>query len=319
MNIKTISSVISPVFIKTLLLSSYNINKIVNCELLQSNINDIYKVETLNKNYIFKFYNTSKSLFEINFEISFVSYLKSKNIGVAQYIKKIDRDFILKIDTSEGLRYGVLIEFIEGKEPNYKIQDNAFLYGKNVAELHQVSKKFLPNGKIKEIEIYFLLNKSIQSIESFLQKYYKNELSYFKKLFIFLLQKVKNIEFNVLEKVYCHGDLHGGNVLKNLEQFIFFDFDFSGCGFTSYDISVFRWGCIVGKRESAWQNFIKGYKSIRKLNDMDLTYSLIFVLIRDLFIMSLYINRTKTMGTLFINKYYIQNRIKFLQNIESKL
>jgi len=319
MDTKTISSIISPMYIKALLQSSYNIGEIVNCELLQSAINDTYKIKTLNKNYLLKINNKNKNLYEVNFEISFVNYLKSKNIGVAKYIQKIDENFILKINAPEGLRYGVLTEFINGQEPDYKIKDNAFLYGKNVAKLHQEGKFFSPNAKIKKIDINLMLETSIYSIENFLQKHYLNELKVFKIFFDFLLQRLENIETNDLEQVFCHGDLHGGNAFINLKKINFFDFDFCGYGLTSYDISVFRWGCIIGKREWQWENFIKGYKTIRNLEDKELLNSLIFVAIRDLWVMHLYITRTATEGSSFVNHYYIQNRIKFIREIESKV
>jgi Ser/Thr protein kinase RdoA (MazF antagonist) len=319
MDTKTISSIISPMYIEALLQSAYNIGKIVNCELVQSTINDTYKIETLNKKYMLKIYNKNKNLHEINFETSFVNYLKSKNIGVAKYIQKIDENFILNINASEGLRYGILTEFINGHESDYTIKENAFLYGRNVAKLHQEGEFFSTNEKIKKININLMLEKSIYSIENFLQKHYINELEVFKTFFNFLLQRLENIEINDLEQVFCHGDLHGGNAFIKSKKINFFDFEFCGYGLTLYDISVFRWGCIIGKREWQWQNFINGYKTIRNLDDKELVNSLIFVAIRDLWVMHLYIMRTATEGSSFVNKYYIKNRIKFIKEMESQI
>ncbi|MEA3451520.1 MAG: phosphotransferase, partial [Bacteroidota bacterium] len=189
----------------------------------------------------------------------------------------------------------------------------------NVAKIHKASKTFTPNKKTKEINIDLMIKESIQSIENFLKKYYVAELKYFQYFFNFLLKKIKNIKLNDLEKTFCHGDLHGGNAHKNLNKIIFFDFDFSGYGLVSYDISVFRWGCIINKREEQWKDFIKGYKTIKKLDDKDLSNSLIFVAIRDLWIMHLYISRIKNDGILFIHKYYIQSRKKFLKDLEKQI
>ena len=134
-----------------------------------------------------------------------------------------------------------------------------------------------------------------------------------------LINKMKQINFNNFKTVVCHGDLHGGNVNKHLNDINFFDFDFCGYGFVSYDISVFRWGCMIGNRNHLWKEFIKGYKTIQIINDIDLENSLLFVAIRDLWIMNLYLSRIETMGKLFISDLYIENRIKFLKNIEERL
>jgi len=319
LKVEVISSVISSACISNFISTSYKIGEIIKCYLLQSALNDIYKVETAYQNYIFKIYNKNKKISEINFEISFVSYLKVENIDVAGYIQKNDQNYILQVDVPEGSRYGVLIEFIDGHELDYNNELDAFLYGKYVANLHKISKKFLPNEKIKIIDINFIFETSIISIENFLQKYYKNKLKSFKLFFIFLSKRLKYIDFNDLEQVVCHGDLHGGNALMNSKEISFFDFDFCGYGASVYDLSVFRWGCIIGKRDWQWYNFIKGYKSIKILNNQELLYNLIFVAVQDLRVMNLYIMRTQIVGSQFINKYYIENRIKFMKEIEKQI
>jgi Ser/Thr protein kinase RdoA (MazF antagonist) len=315
-----VSSIISSKYIIEQVQKSYNIDKIINCELLQSAINDTYKIETITQNYILKLYRHNyKKVSEIIFEFKFLSYLKSFDINVVSHLETINKNFMLEINAYEGVRYAVLMNFADGVELDYKINENAFLYGVNVAKIHKTSKTFIPNTKIKKININFMLKESIQSIENFLRKYYVNELKYFQSFFNYLLKKLQNIKLDDLEKTFCHGDLHGGNAHKNLNKIIFFDFDFSGYGLISYDISVFRWGCIIDKREEQWKDFIKGYKTIKKLDDKDLSNSLIFVAIRDLWIMHLYISRIKNDGILFIHKYYIQSRKKFLKNLEKQI
>jgi len=320
LNIEIISSVISSKYIIKQVSKSYDIDEIINCELLQSAINDIYKIETTTQNYILKLYKYNyKDVSEIIFEFEFLSYLKSSDIDVANYIKTINKNFMIEINAYEGIRYAVLMNLIDGKELDYKINENAFLYGVNVAKIHKASENFVSNEKIKKIDIDFMLKESMQSIENFLKKYYVDELKYFQSFFNFLLKKLQNIELDYLKKTFCHGDLHGGNAHKKLNKIIFFDFDFSGYGLVSYDISVFRWGCIIGKREWQWKYFIKGYKTIKKLDDKDLSSSLIFVAIRDLWIMHLYISRIKNDGILFIHKYYIHSRKKFLKELENQI
>ena len=132
MNIEIISSVISSKYIIKQVSKSYDIGEIINCELLQSAINDIYRIETTTRNYILKFYKYNyKDVSEIIFEFEFLSYLKSLDIDVANYIRTIDKNFILEINAYEGVRYAVLMNLVDGEELDYKINENAYFSGVN--------------------------------------------------------------------------------------------------------------------------------------------------------------------------------------------
>jgi len=318
MKIKVITSVISTQSIIELISFSYDIDKIINCTLLQATIHDTYLIETFSKKYIFKIFKhdyVTKS--EINFEIEFVNYLKSMQLNVSNYIQKLDNKYILLINTPEGIRYATLTIYNNGKELEYKNNKDAFLYGLNVGKLHKISKSFKPLEQRKEIDINKMFFKSITRIKLFLNN--TKYLTFFENFENILKNKIKYIDFYNLKTTFCHGDLHGGNVNKYLNKINFYDFDFCGYGFISYDISVFRWGCMIGNRNYLWKDFIKGYRTEETLNEVDLENSLVFVAIRDLWVMSLYLNRVETMGKLFINNLYIENRIKFLKNIEEML
>jgi len=132
LNIEIISSVISSKYIIKQVSKSYDIGEIINCELLQSAINDIYRIETTTRNYILKFYKYNyKDVSEIIFEFEFLSYLKSLDIDVANYIRTIDKNFILEINAYEGVRYAVLMNLVDGEELDYKINENAYFSGVN--------------------------------------------------------------------------------------------------------------------------------------------------------------------------------------------
>jgi len=320
LNIEVTSSIISSIFIVEYISISYDIDKVICCELLQSKTNDVYKIETTKEKFILKIYKyQSKKISEINFEIEFVSYLKKSNLNVANYISKKDGDFILKIDAPEGMRYALLTTYAEGNELEYTTSEDAFLYGLNIAKIHKVSQDFKQNRTVKTIDVNLMLEVSIRTIEKILEKEYLDELEYFQYFFKILKSKVKYSQIDNLKKTFCHGDLHGGNAHKNLNNITFFDFDFCGYGLLAYDISVFRWGCIIMKGDWQWQNFIKGYRTINTLDDNELEKSLLFVAIQDLWVMHLYLSRIDTMGQLSIHKFYIQKRIKFLKNLEKQI
>lgn len=154
MDLEIETSLLSSSYIKEYLSSMYNIGDIIHCELLQSSISDTYQIDTSNERYILKIYkHNCKTSSDIQFEIDFVTYLKSNGLDVSNYILTVEGLFILTINAPEGIRYGVLTAFANGDELDYKNEQDAFLYGVNVARIHKISKYFELQKNIKEINI----------------------------------------------------------------------------------------------------------------------------------------------------------------------
>lgn len=70
----------------------------------------------------------------------------------------------------------------------------------------------------------------------------------------------------------------------------FFDFDYCGLGWRSYDIAVFRWALEMHKLpeeeiKRSWESFIDGYLSNRKLYEIDIKVIPLFVAVRQLWLM----------------------------------
>jgi len=208
MRLKITTSIISTESIKDLIVTSYHTDRIESCELLQSTIHDIYLIKTSTNKYIFKvFKQNSKTKIEINFEIEFVNYLKSMQLDVSNYIKKSDGNYIVLIDTPEGLRYAILTIYSDGQELQYKNNTDAFDYGLNVGKLHKIGKGFKPLNSKKEIDLNKIFSQSITKIKLFLKNNPKY-LYFFETFEKVLINKIKYIDFDNLKMVFCHGDLH---------------------------------------------------------------------------------------------------------------
>lgn len=311
-----LKTVLSPTYIKSILIKNYNLNDIHDVFLIKSSINDVYKIVTEENQYIFKIYHHTKKISDLKMEIQFIHYLKDNNILVSYPFSTMNDKYVISINYPEGVKFAVLTNFIKGIELTYKTTDDAYLYGENIAKLHNISKKTsIPFGN-KKYDIYQILINSSYIIESFLSRYYPSQIEFFSDFSKKLLKKIKKLN---LTKQYCHNDLHGGNAIKNNKNIFFLDFDFFGYGYTIYELAVFKWSCMIGNRLNNWERFIKGYESILKINTEDFKYILYFVAIRDIIIMSQYIERVNTLGHEIINNMYIEQRMAFLKNINTKI
>jgi Ser/Thr protein kinase RdoA (MazF antagonist) len=69
----------------------------------------------------------------------------------------------------------------------------------------------------------------------------------------------------------CHGDLHPGNArFADDGRPTLYDFECCGYGWRAYDLAVFLWNSYGERRprrwrESRWNAFLSGYRSIRPL------------------------------------------------------
>jgi len=303
--------------IQKIILDEYCFNGVVDVKLLKSGANDVYSITSNSNNrFIFKIFPFSKSINHIDFEIEYIDFLEKNNTLSCGIIKTKDKRNVVEITYSEGVRFAFLTCHMEGDDLNYADAKDAYYYGKNVAKLHKISQEFKPASLIKHNNISLMLDISRLTVEKFLSKYHSNNLYFFVNFVNFL---VENISLFNLEEGYCHNDLHGGNAKILHHKVSFFDFDFCGYGPIIYELSVFRWRCMVAKNNDDWLNFLNGYETILNVSDNDLNKILYFVAIRDIFIMSNYIDRVDVIGHEVVNELYINKRMFFLRNIERRI
>ena len=312
-----LKSILSTQSLSSLITDMYHLKYISNIHLLKAGLSDIYQIDIADKKYTLKIHPIGKLKIDLDFEKEFSEYLNKQGLLIPTVLNNKSGQYLTQLNYPEGIRHAILMIHIDGVELQYKNKKDAFLYGESIAKLHNSSKKFRLIKEEKKIDLYNMLNTSRENITSFLDN--KDELLFFQEFINKLLIKLNKIPLIELTSTYCHGDLHGGNVLKSNNNLYFFDFDFCGYGLLSYELSVFKWACIIGRREDQWEEFINGYKSISKLKEIDLKYLMLLVAIRDLFVMSNYIGRVNIIGLEVINKGYIQKRIQFLKHIETIL
>lgn len=311
-----LKTLFSPAYIQRMIENSYKLNTINDTILIRTSSNDIYKIITIGSQYIFKIFNINKKLKDLEFEIAYTLYLNANNILVSFPLKSLENQYFVYLDYPEGKKIAILTNYIEGNQLKYTFSDT-YLFGKNVAKLHDVSKKFYisnEKNKIYNILEIFLEKKII--IENFLKQYYSKYFEFFSYFSNMLLSSLENIKF---AEHYCHNDLHTDNTKKIANDIYFFDFDFSGYGYTIYELSVFKWSCMLRNKMDIWLEFVKGYKSILNIDKQEFKYILHFVAMRDILVMSLFINRINIIGHKTINDSYIEQRIKFLKNINKQI
>src|SRR5262249_13073902 len=102
---------------------------------------DIYHVITPEKRYILRIYHAALHTQRmILSEVELLDYLRQHGLSVAFPLRRLDGEWLLTLQASEGTRYGVLYTFAEGQKISADTPLEAIVrYGELVARVHEVA------------------------------------------------------------------------------------------------------------------------------------------------------------------------------------
>jgi Ser/Thr protein kinase RdoA (MazF antagonist) len=296
---------------------NYNIDNIIDCKLLKSGQSDIYKISTNNTYYIVKIYQ--ESFFNKQYLQNILNTLYTLNDYYKNFSNPIhnkNKEFISEINILNIKKLIVVFKYSLGSELKYKSINDSIIYSNNIANFHNIcDENEIGNDTLDLFEIHNYTNSIRKTINGFLLKRKrKNDLKFFNKTIDLISNQIEN-DNNIKDFGFCHLDLHGGNANVIGEHLEFYDFDNSLYAPREYELSVFRWSCLIGKREEYWKSFYKNYKKNRKTNYMNYTKLEYYTVLRDLRVFELDIIKTNFYGENYISPEYISNRIKFQSSL----
>lgn len=129
--------------ISKIISSKYNLDDITNIKKINRGTADIYLIETLNKKYIFKYFQEKYNQEKIEREISIIKFLNDK-IPTPNYLETLEGNYF----TIYNNRVIIMQHYIEGdtKEKNLgsekEVLDSAKYLGKIVKELEKYNHKY---------------------------------------------------------------------------------------------------------------------------------------------------------------------------------
>lgn len=194
--------------------------------------------------------------------VAIMRYLEEKDFPVSKTILTKSGESIFETEANGEKKLIVLMEFIEGDEPELEIC--AAEVGALVGRFHQLMEEYplelLSHGKEFFIDRYL----------NFLRQKNYPRIAEYEELGRRLWNKVKT-----LPKGLCHGDLHRGNLLQNPAGRIYLlDFDTACRAPLMFDVMVM---CDmtnyfnlqpedIDETKEVYQKFLSGYSKYHKLS-----------------------------------------------------
>jgi Ser/Thr protein kinase RdoA (MazF antagonist) len=251
-----------------------------------------------------------------------LEHLKASNVGVAAPFRTSNGCLMVDVSAPEGVRPLVLFEYIEAVTPRGNEEENARLVGAELARIHAASGTYTGPASMYELNADHLIRRPLAAI---LQLEHLNaELT--KGLAQVADELAEAVEAVDLRHVTCHGDCHGGNSIitkgpDGKHRASFFDFDDGGPGFLAYDLSVFLWAQLLGRRQSEpddevanlWKAFIEGYRTGADIPAPDMKSVMTFVAVRMLWLLGEYAgNVSQWAGTVSVPNQWVKKNFDFL-------
>tara|TARA_B100000941_G_scaffold285565_1_gene257793 strand:+ start:905 stop:1873 length:969 start_codon:yes stop_codon:yes gene_type:complete len=246
--------------------NNYNIGKIIKYSGIKKGIeNTNYFIKTQKKKYILTIFEKRVSSKDLPFFMNLMSGLSKLKIKCPMPIKNTKGNYLLKIKKKPAC----LVTFLNGKDKNELTIKDCYVIGKNIAKLHKASKKLkiFRKNSMSINSCGNLLNKidnKINKLSKNLKLSMKNDLTDIKK------QWPKKLPHGII-----HCDLFIDNIFFYKKKFYgYIDFYFSCNDFLAYELAICINALCFRKKSRSFifdknksTNLIKGYETIRKLNN----------------------------------------------------
>ena len=296
---------------------NYSFNGDIGCTLEKSAPNNLYRIATRKGNFALKLSSTPES---IEFEFEYVRFLRLNDVKVSNPIATNSGTSFCHFACGDWEAYGVLHEYVEGRELSHYEPQDSIAYGRELARLHLAGDKFEPNSVPPEFEPTDRLERSVDHIIEVLDSLDRSEpIQAYRRAAAKLAPKLDSISAQCISKRFLHGDTHGGNAKLYQSDIWFFDFELSCRGPIEWDFACFLWASKVGKREESYYRLIKGY---RETNEC-LTFSQEAVdslaVLKEFEVVGNQLTMSKVLGSWFITDRYLEMRLDALRSDTSRL
>lgn len=285
-------SVLSAQAIADRLLSLYGLTPPYSCQFYRKGICDTYQIRATNGGFYLKVYRTGRrSRLDVSEEVRLLNYFLQHGISVVRPVPRLDGEYISELIAPEGMRCAVLFRAVDGESE--QTDQHRWAFGATVAHMHAAADSLTTPPARQHLNMHTLLEENMVHIDQ-LMGHRPGDF----ELIRAIADEAEHTVTSLLpctapQYGFCHGDLHGGDVLYGADGLpTLLDFDSSGCGWRAVDLGVYLshdWMNTSPEAESLRQArlaaFLDGYQSVRQLSSAELAVIQLTPAIRHIFLM----------------------------------
>ena len=316
-----IYSTLAPQALIGQVLCQYELGRVLNCQLWNRGLSDVYLVETETKPYILKVsHHHWRSCSDIQFELELLDFLQQKYIPVAYPLRTKEQKLFVTIKALEGDRYAALFPYADGTIPLGDLNlTQSEVLGETLAKLHQKTVHFQTQTQRQPLTLNYLLDDAYQLIAPFLQNK-PADLAYLERAIELIKLQLQDIPQKPPFWAVCWGDPHSGNVHFTPDNKItLFDFDQCGYGWRAFDIAKFLQVSLHGGISRKVRDaFLSGYQTVQQLTATELNSLQALTQTAHIWVWAININAAKIHSWCRLDRSYFSRRIEQLKRLTSK-
>jgi Ser/Thr protein kinase RdoA (MazF antagonist) len=267
--IPVIQSIVSAAALRDVIAKQYAIEP-SDCRLLHHDRNDTYALDTPAGSWIARVYGAKwRTASDVRYELELLQHLSRKGVRVAEPLATRAGDLSCPLKAPEGERQLAIFSCLGGK-PLEWTRTESVLAGQLAARIHSASDDFQSAHVRARLDLDYLLDASLENTRPFMA-HRPADWRALQHIVDKLRAAAEAAISDGLEAGICHGDFNSSNIHIEANQTLsIFDFDFCGPGWRVYDFVDVHRKSKEKKRPEIWDEFIRGYRSLRTLGRCDL-------------------------------------------------
>jgi Ser/Thr protein kinase RdoA (MazF antagonist) len=301
------------------LFCEYGFEEPVEAALFFRGVSDTYVLSTSKRKFALKMYRVGwRSRDAITAEIAAIQHAASKGVSVAMPIARPDGGWITNVRAPEGARLAILLPWANGEPPRYTNASHATAFGSMVARLHLAGDDFHRYEARPRIDMNWLLRGPIECIKSRLH-HLPSVAARLEKLRERIETRLQQVQGNLPDWGFCHGDVWQGNARIDEHTLTLFDFDLFGPGWRGFDLATYRWHArLHGAEEPAWGAFLQGYLRVRPAGADSLPHIDLLMMVRHLWTKAHLINLTSDFGVAMLTDDFLEDSVLFCEKLAAE-
>jgi Ser/Thr protein kinase RdoA (MazF antagonist) len=226
------------------------------CVLLRSLVNDVYRVEAVDRRYALKLYRQGGwSTGEVAWEQGLVAHLADRGLACPLPVPMLDGSLCGELEAPEGARPFALSEYVEGTKPQPSASDALYQdFGRLVGRFHAAAASFRTSHPRRAFDLSRMLDEPLQAITPLLARHADR---------VNALADRARQQLSRREPSWGirHGDVTLDNIHRTDRGLVLHDFDLAGPGWLAADMTGVH-------ATQHWHAFADGYTAVRALPDL---------------------------------------------------
>jgi Ser/Thr protein kinase RdoA (MazF antagonist) len=310
-------STLSAIHLGWFVQEKYGLSAATTCKLFRTGINHSYIITDGHKKFVFRVYSLDwRSELEISEEIRLLNLLKEHNISISYPIIDRQQNYIQKIQAPEGLRFGVLFSYADGKKIRNIAKETLYHMGVLMAGFHKVTAHV--QLKRTDYDAHSLTTLPYQFAKQHFPET-NEEMCFIRQAGEVIHHMFTHANAEELRKGVVHLDMWYDNMHINGEaDMTLFDFDFCGNGWLLHDIAYFIMQLFHTEPDKQayrlkLETFFAGYEAVTKISEEEkrlLPYAGLSIWI---FYLGVQSQRFDNWSNIFLSENYLKRYISMVK------